>query len=469
MAKNAKIQKIICLLILMLLFISISVHAQKREEASTLYELQDETLYQGPVHRFFSKFNEKDDYSYLLFFIIPLFAVMVVLPFVPALKEYIQKKDAEPLFVNMNYYKDPRFFDRSFRHKLLSKVKEVGTDRAFRVSLSKNEEIVEVCQAENVNDYNFGNNLLYLEGNADITKTMKFKKEVYVTGTTKLNENTIIRSILSEKDLKIAPNSRIVRWAGSEANIFVGHDCDLGVRCSCEKELWLDIDCKFKSLYGHPIYTKYDEEIVRLKMEEAQKTTEVEEKKKKHKVVKENIVEFDKKNYFIKSAEEKGSGDDLPEESPFKDSEEISRQREKDIETEEELITIADSCIVVNEKGLVTIDKDSDIDNDIIIKTKALFKTGNEVHGTIKCYKDLELEDNVTVYGNVISEKNIKIGSNCKIFGSVFSQGAVEIGENTVIGSEGKDKSIIGKHGIELHRNVKIHGYLLTEGEGKTV
>ncbi|MCF7815074.1 MAG: hypothetical protein K9N09_11425 [Candidatus Cloacimonetes bacterium] len=470
MAKNSKIQKIVCFLILLLILSSINLHSQKREEASNLYEMQDETLYKGPVHRFFSRYNDEDDYRYLLLLIIPVFFIMIILPFIPALKELIQKKDAEPLYVNMSYSKDPRFFDRSFRQKLLSNVQNVGTDRAFRVSLSKNEEIVEVCKAENVNDYNFGNNLLYLEGNADITKNMRFTKEVYVTGTTQLNENTIIRSILSEKDLKVAPNSTIVRWAGSEANIFVGHDCDLGVRCSCEKELWIDIDCKFKSLYGHPIYTRYDENVVQMKLKQAEENDEVEEEREKPKYKKENIIEFNRKKYFLKDGETDNPEDEPEEDSPFKDSEEISKQKETDIEPEdEELIQISDSCIVVNEKGLVTIDKDSDIDNDIIIKTKALFRKGNKVHGTIKCYKDLELEDNIIVLGNVISEKNIKIGKNCKIFGSIFSQGEVELGENTVIGSKGKDKSVIGKHGIILKRNVKIHGYLLTEGEGHTV
>lgn len=461
MAKNTKIQKIVFILIILLIIGNIHLYSQKREEAQPLYEMQDKTLYRGPVYRFFSQYNEKEDFSHLLYLIIPLFFIMVGLPFIPAIKELIQKKDAEPLFVNMAYYKDPRFFDRSFRQKLLANVSSMGTDRAFRVKLSRNEELVEVCKAENVNEYNFGNNVLYLEGNADITNTMKFKKEVYVTGTTKLNENTIIRGILSEKDLKIAPHSTIVRWAGSEANIFVGHDCDLGVRCSCEKELWLDIGCKFKSLYGHPIITRYDEHIVKLKMEQAE--SEPEEPRKIKKTKRENIIEFNKKNYFLNHETDENTT--RLSDSPYREKYDKTTSNDED----DDLIEIADYCIVVNEKGLVVFDKDSDINNDVIIKSKALFRSGNEVHGTIKCYKDLELEDNVIIYGNLISEKNIKIGANCKIYGSVFSQGSVEIKENSVIGIAGKDKSVIGKHGIILNRNVRIHGYLLTEGEGKTV
>lgn len=469
MAENTKIQKIIIILFLLVIqFVGTSqLCAQQNDEASNLYEMQDEALYKGPVHRFFSRYNEKDDYRYLLIIIIPLFFILVGLPFVPALQELIKKKDDQPLYVNMSYSKDPRFFDRSFRHKLLSNVKNVGTDSAFRVSLSRKEEIVEVCKAENVNEYNFGNNVLYLDGNADITNNMKFKKEVYVTGTTKLNENTIIRGILSENDLKIAPHSTIVRWAGSEANIFVGHNCDLGVRCSCEKELWIDVDCKFKSLYGHPIFTKYDDAIVEKKLKEAAEKDEEENfDEAKIQLSKEKIVEFNKHDYPLLTEQEKDA--EITDDSPFRESDDILKDSEEMEAEEEELLTISDLKIVVMEKGLVTFSKDEKIDRDIIIKSKALFKSGITVQGTIKIYKDIELEDNVTVYGNVIGEADIMIGANCKIYGSIFSQGRVTIAENTIIGESGKDKSVIGKHAIILGRNVKIFGYILTEGEGRT-
>jgi bifunctional N-acetylglucosamine-1-phosphate-uridyltransferase/glucosamine-1-phosphate-acetyltransferase GlmU-like protein len=196
-------------------------------------------------------------------------------------------------------------------------------------------------------------------------------------------------------------------------------------------------------------------------MEQAE--SEPEEPRKIKKTKRENINEFNKKNDFLNHETDENTT--RLSDSPYREKYDKTTSNDED----DDLIEIADYCIVVNEKGLVVFDKDSDINNDVIIKSKALFRSGNEVHGTIKCYKDLELEDNVIIYGNLISEKNIKIGANCKIYGSVFSQGSVEIKENSVIGIAGKDKSVIGKHGIILNRNVRIHGYLLTEGEGKTV
>jgi len=450
MAKNPKIQKeiIICLFLFFCLFSCFLLAQDTRtadNETNPLYEAQDEVLYKGPIHDFFARIDERKDYRYLLAFIFPLFLIMAVLPFLPAILELVRKKDDQPLYVNMDYSKDPRYFDHSFRDKLLANVKNVDQDRAFRVTLSKNEEVVEVCNAANVDDYKFGKNVLFLEGNADITTNMKFLKEVYVTGTTKLHENTILRGILSENDLKIAPHSTIVRWAGSEANIFVGYDCNLGVRCSCEKELWIDLDCEFKSLYGHPIFTHYDENAVLMKINEDQKD-EIESEKDSFITKETNLtrIEFDES------------------------SDPLARQNIGEEEKEDELRTISDSCIVVR-KGESTIPLNSKIDKDIIIKTDAFINRGTLIHGTIKCYGTLEMDDNVTVEGNIFAEKSIKIGANCRIWGDVFSQGSVYIGANTEIGSAGKDKSVIGKHKIRLCRNVKIHGYLLTEGGGKTV
>jgi cytoskeletal protein CcmA (bactofilin family) len=446
MAENSKIQKKISfsLIILLLITFAADISAQQTGSADNienLSDLQDEVLKEGPVQKFFAKYDVKQNYRYLLGIIIVIFLVLIILPFIPAIREYIQKKDDQPLYVNMLYSKDPRFFDRSFRSKLLSNVKESGINRAFRVKLSAKEEIVEVCNAADVDDYKFGNNVLYLEGNADITQNMKFKKEVYVTGTTKLNENTIIRGILSEKDLKIAPHSTIVRWAGSEANIYVGHDCDLGVRCSCEKELWLDVDCVFKSLYGHPIYTHYDENIVKLKLEEAKRSEEDPFKTKLETADKEEII-FDESND--------------PLTVPRFD------------ESETELHSISDTCIVMH-KGETTIPSRSVINNNLIIKSKTVINPNTTIKGTIKSYGKLVLKDNVRVEGNVFAEKDIVIGANCHIEGNVFSQGSVEVGSNTEIGREGFDKSLIGKHGVTLAREVKIHGYLLTEGKGKTI
>jgi acetyltransferase-like isoleucine patch superfamily enzyme len=454
MGKNTKIQKkniivLICLLLL-ILFTANMVAQQTDNSKENLEGMQDEALEKSAMKRFFQSLNEKQDYRKLLYWIIPIFLIMTAIPFYMPFRELILKKDAEPLYVNMTYSKDPRFFDKSFRKKLLANVKEVGIDRCFKVKLSAREELIEVCDAKNVDNFKFGKNVLYLEGDADIHHNMRFEKEIYVTGTTKLHENTIMRGILSEKDLKIAPNSTIVRWAGSENSIYVGHDCDLGVRCSCEKELWIDVNCEFKSLYGHPIISRYDEQYINQQMELA-KTADDTEETEAEIPVKEKVG----KKYVTGS------------ELPFSEKNHPLKTFRFD-ETDEELISISDNVMLMS-KAETSLPKGSTINNDIIVKSSFKIKENTTVRGTIKCYEKLVISNNCLIEGSLFVEKDVEVGKNCKILGNIFSQGKVYLASNTEIGIAGKDKSVIGKKGIKMERDVTVHGYMLTEGKGETI
>ena len=51
-----------------------------------------------------------------------LLAILFVLPFIPAAREIRRKDDATPLFINMNYCKDPRYFAMSFRKLMLKSI-----------------------------------------------------------------------------------------------------------------------------------------------------------------------------------------------------------------------------------------------------------------------------------------------------------------------------------------------------------
>ncbi|MFC1898272.1 hypothetical protein ACFLYJ_01745 [Candidatus Cloacimonadota bacterium] len=472
MAKNTKIQKsnlVVFICLILLIIFSANLAAQQTEnskqtnsqDAESLGEMQDEALEKSAVRRFFASYNEKDDYRKILVYIIIVFVIMVAIPFISPFHELIAKKDNQPLRVNMMYSKDPRFFDRSFREKLLANVSSVGIDRCFKVKLSAREELIEVCDAKNVDNFKFGKNVLYLEGDADIHQNMRFEKEIYVTGTTKLHENTIMRGILSEKDLKIAPYTSIVRWAGSENSIYVGHDCDLGVRCSCEKELWIDVNCEFKSLYGHPIVTHYDEQYINQQIELARITDDEESS--------DPTQDIETKEQETEATKTYVEGSELPFESelPF-DEETHPLKSFRFNETDEELFSISDSCMLMS-KAETSLPRGSTINNDLIVKSKLHIRSGTTVRGTIKCYDKLILDDNCLVQGSIFCEKDVEVGRYCKISGNIFSQGKVYLSHGSEIGVSGSDKSVIGKKGLKMEKDVTVHGYMLTEGKGETI
>jgi len=358
MAKNSKIQKTRSIILFTIFFCSVacgllaeasdtlSSSTTSLDYLKTKESVTEEITEQNVVKKVLHNLDEKKDFNFLLIFIIIIFVIMLFLPFFPAIRELYQKKDDKPLFVSMDYTKDPRFFDNSFREKLVANVDQVGIDRCFRITISGKEELIEVVEAKNIDNFNFGKYALYLDGDLHMKKGMNFSKEVYVNGTTELQENTKIRALLSEKDLILGKDCKVIRWIGSEENIFVGSGCNLGVRCTCEKELHIEENCVFKSLYGHPIITDYS------------------------------------------------------------------------------------------------------VQN--------------------KCYNDVTLKENVEIDADIISDKNIILGSNCRVWGNLFCQGEITIAPGCEIGTEGIVKSVIGKKGITLEGNVKIHGYVLTEGKGIT-
>jgi len=276
-------------------------------------------------------------------------------------------------------------------------------------------------------------------------KDMKFHKEVYVTGKTEVQENTKIRALLSEKDLILGDSCKVIRWIGSEENIYVKSGCNLGVRCTCEKELHLEDNCLFKSLYGHPIITDYpaqgEEELKDIDSEMELETDE------------ENTSENNLEN------KEEVISEDILEEPV---NETITFRKLKDDKS-----TISDNSLVMSRKEL-SLPQNTEISKDLIVKSKLIIGSGSLVKGTIKCYNDITIKENTEIDGDIFSDKDIILGLNCRVWGNLFSQGKIRIASGCEIGTEGVVKSVIGKKGVTLDNNVKIHGYVLTEGQGLT-
>jgi len=443
MAKNSKIQKTRSIILFTIFFCSVacgllaeasdtlSSSTTSLDYLKTKESVTEEITVQNVVKKVLHNLDEKKDFNFLLIFIIIIFVIMLFLPFFPAIRELYQKKDDKPLFISMDYTKDPRFFDNSFREKLVANVDQVGIDRCFRITISGKEELIEVVEAKNIDNFNFGKYALYLDGDLHMKKGMNFSKEVYVNGTTELQENTKIRALLSEKDLILGKDCKVIRWIGSEENIFVGSGCNLGVRCTCEKELHIEENCVFKSLYGHPIITDYS----------VQNEEELKE------------IDLD-----IENSEEETTEDNL--EKPVYET--ITFRKLKDDKS-----TISDNSLVMSRNEL-SLPKNTEFSKDIIVKANLIIGSGSQVKGTIKCYNDVTLKENVEIDADIISDKNIILGSNCRVWGNLFCQGEITIASGCEIGTEGIVKSVIGKKGITLEGNVKIHGYVLTEGKGIT-
>lgn len=106
---------------------------------------------------------------------------------------------------------------------------------------------------------------------------------------------------------------------------------------------------------------------------------------------------------------------------------------------------------------------------NIVTHKKMVVRQDTVVLGNIKAYKELLLEENVKIIGNIFCEGDLIIQNSCRITGTVFVQGNLKVSNNVSFGEKGKIKSVIVRKDVTLGSGVVLHGFVLTEGVGKTV
>jgi predicted acyltransferase (DUF342 family) len=185
-----------------------------------------------------------------------LLILLFLLPFAAGIRELRRKDDAAPLFINMDYCKDPRYFAVSFR-KLLIKSLEGHSEGLHALNLSKREE-VQIADRAQHNDGAVLENILYIKNDLDSEKNVTFEKEVYVQGNVRIGEGNHLQALACDGDIHILRGTRLFRWLDAEGSIRVDEECDLGVSATCGGKLDLAPKCSFIRLYGFPVATSTD-------------------------------------------------------------------------------------------------------------------------------------------------------------------------------------------------------------------
>ncbi|MCX7758420.1 MAG: hypothetical protein N2169_02235 [bacterium] len=110
----------------------------------------------------------------------------------------------------------------------------------------------------------------------------------------------------------------------------------------------------------------------------------------------------------------------------------------------------------------------SKYDSDIEKKYETLDEDKKIViSGNIKLEGNLIIdskEKHVIIDGNVVSDKDIYLRGNIWVLNNLFCQGSINLSDGVLVGSLGKIKSVVAKKKIIISGNVKVYGYLHTEG-----
>jgi cytoskeletal protein CcmA (bactofilin family) len=338
-----------------------------------------------------------------------VFLILLLAPFVPAVVEVYHPLDRYPLPVNMAYSKDPRYLGQSAWNLVTEALKEVPDGEGRHTVQMSKEETVLVSLTRTFPQRTSLDDMLYVKGDLTLEREVTCEKEVFVTGGARVDSSSRLRSLACKGDVVLSPRCELVRWMDVDGSIDVGEHCVLGILVAAGSSLKLGQAAQFRRLLGSPIAT-YDtsgEEV-----QTAAPTRKAPTPSKRIKTI-EDALDW------------------------HRDSLEIEARK------------VAEGPLVV--KG------------DLTLGESAVLR------GSAKVYGRTEIGPGATVHGDLFCEGPIKIAEGAVITGNVFSQDTIAIRRGAAVGQRGRPKSVIAKKSIRIAAGVRVHGYVLTDGEGVVV
>ncbi|MDR3348383.1 MAG: hypothetical protein LBO03_02050 [Acidaminococcales bacterium] len=342
----------------------------------------------------------------IVFFCILFLAFSFVWPFIGGWREMHVRNDAIPLFINMDYLKDPRYFAISFRRFFKNFLNDEDLRAGmYELKFSKPEK---VCVLENtvISPERTLDVIAYARRDLVTERGVAFEKEVYVRGNAAIGPNNDLRALVCDGDVSLAGNTVLRRWLDAEGNIRAGGGCNLGVSLTSGKKCLIAAGCVFRRLYGAPVQTGTSR----------------------------------KKNFALTAA----------------------------IRDEDERV-FPPPPLDAKERQVGEIWPYTNTHYSVITPNSLCVGSNSRILGHIKTYGNLNIDDNVLITGNVFAEGDIAIGVFCKILGDIFAQGSVSIGEGSQVGRPGKVKSVVGNQAVFLSSGAVVYGYVTTEGDGRAL
>lgn len=388
--------------------------------------------------------------SWQIIFVLILFAFMIMLPFLVAIKELLMPKDDTPLFINMFYSKDPLYFGRAFKRMVQGCIDDnqnCEPSETTELQFSK-KEAVEICFAKSIPAFSKSDRILYVKGDFNSGPRTVLKKELYIKGKTNIERKNLLRAIFCEQDITLHEDCKVTRWVCGEGNIETSVGCDLGRNIACQGKLELRSKCQFQSAFARPIKTAHaaDDGSSKNAMNPDPGYPE------KIEIKKETRWRIVRKHISINTPGDSNHGKP-GDNRELKNNPGPGQDRG------------SDEPWIVSRKYVI-VPPGASIHSNFVSRKNLLLKHNSKIYGCIKAYGGVTIERNVMVFGDIFAEGNINIGENCIILGNVFSQASIYIGDGVKISRPEEIKSVIGKKQIQLGKGVVIFGYVLTEGKG---
>jgi predicted acyltransferase (DUF342 family) len=191
--------------------------------------------------------------TFSIFFV--MFLLLLVLPFLPAIKELVNSHDAQALSINMDYSRNPRYFGNSFKGILKRALKAKKFSEGTRLLTLSKKENVEIVSKAKIPSGVSVDHLMYVTGNLISLENVTLNKEIYVDGKASIGERTTLRALAAEGKVSLSSKTKVIRWVDAEDGFTANRSCDLGWSISSGGRLKIHPNCRFRRLYGMPVQT----------------------------------------------------------------------------------------------------------------------------------------------------------------------------------------------------------------------
>jgi len=339
--------------------------------------------------------------------VILIFLFLLLIPIIPAYLEVYYPKDNKPLYIDLDYTRDPRYYEKKLLEELTP---YMAKPKLLKSNTLKFKDKIPIGSVTNLNSPDFYKEIkiLIVNSNAKTGHNNYFYQPLYVKGKAEIGQKTELDVLIANGNINLGSEVMVKSWISSKGDITVGDSSILGLKAVCDGILQMGKGCIFKSLCAKAI-TSYNSDVL--------------------------------KELAIQPVAE------LPEEN------------------HKSPVHLSDLTWYAS-KHDISVPPYSVISNSMIIKTNLIISKGSIIKGSVKVHGSVRIEENVRIYGQLISEGDIEIGKNGYVSGNVFSQSRIHILNGVRVGIPEQQKSVIGKKGIILEKNVIVYGYILTEGKG---
>lgn len=333
--------------------------------------------------------------------------VVMGLPFLPAVREWLQQRDAAPLIINPNHDGDIRYFAKTFR----SLVDRRG---AASQNADKNHAVANVQIFKS--GKTFRNRLqdsaaiqalppIIATQPIDLPASYHLPCEVYSKDSVRSGRYNYFRAVLSDQDLVLRSHSVVTRWAHGN-KILIGPKSLILGRLSADKRIVIDPSCVFTRLSAP-------------------------------------LIQFARRT---------------PASVRPRSLRKAHRKRN---------LRRLYPTLVKDGRWFITqntrIPSNSRLDVDVIAYGDLVIGEGCHLTGSVKTYGRLLLESDIQVNGQLVSERSIAVGRRCTIKGPVVAERSIYLKADTTLGSGDSLTSITALR-VRVSAGVRIHGSVWVRG-----